>query len=78
MKKEIFLNTTAIDHAFNLNSKQKKFYLGRFCVSDKINLNEFAPVGKKDCQGVCKRRPLRTKEGVKIICLGCKRIVMEM
>jgi hypothetical protein len=45
---------------------------------EKINLNEFAPFGKKDCQGVCKRKPLRTKEGVKIICLGCKRIVMEM
>lgn len=43
-----------------------------------IDLKDFAPVGTKDCQGNCKRKPLRSKDGVKVICLSCKRIVMEL
>lgn len=38
---------------------------------------DFAPVGKKDCQGVCDREVLMTKDGPMIVCHGCKRIVMD-
>jgi hypothetical protein len=40
-------------------------------------LKDFAPVGKKDCQGVCDREVIVTKDGPIIICNGCKRIVMD-
>ena len=38
---------------------------------------KFAPVGTKFCEGKCDRQVIKTPEGVKIVCLGCKRIVME-
>ena len=42
MSKKIFLNTTAIDNINNIYGKKyNKFYLGKFCISDKINLDEF-------------------------------------
>jgi hypothetical protein len=44
------------------------------------NLNrikQYAPVGKKDCQGMCDREVLITKSGPIIICHGCERIVMD-
>ena len=40
-------------------------------------LKDFAPVGKKDCQSVCDREVIVTKDGPIIICNGCKRIVMD-
>lgn len=41
------------------------------------SLKDFTPVGKKDCQGVCDREVVMTKDGPVIICHGCKRIVMD-
>lgn len=43
----------------------------------KLNLDEFAPQGKKDCQMMCNREVVMTKEGPIILCHGCKRIVMD-
>lgn len=40
-------------------------------------LKDFIPIGKKDCQGVCDREVVMTKEGPVIVCHGCKRIVMD-
>lgn len=31
----------------------------------------------KDCKGLCDRKPLMTREGLVLICEGCKRIVMD-
>jgi hypothetical protein len=42
-----------------------------------VNLNEFAPVNTKDCQNMCERDVLMTKQGPVIICHACKRIVMD-
>jgi hypothetical protein len=44
---------------------------------ERVNLNEFAPVNTKDCQNMCERDVLMTKNGPVIICHGCKRIVMD-
>jgi hypothetical protein len=38
---------------------------------------DFAPVMTKDCQGVCDRQVVMTKEGPVIVCNGCMRIVMD-
>lgn len=47
-------------------------------IKDKKNpLQDFAPVGTKDCQGFCDREVLMTKDGPVIICHGCNRIVMD-
>ncbi len=47
-------------------------------MNKKIDLSKFAPVGTKFCEGVCERVPVRTNDNkVKIVCLGCKRIVIE-
>lgn len=43
----------------------------------KIDLKKFAPFGTKFCQGKCDRQIIKTPTGVKIICHGCKRIVLE-
>ena len=43
----------------------------------KINLSKFAPIGTKDCQSMCDRVVVKTKDGLKIVCLACKRIVLE-
>jgi len=40
-------------------------------------LKDFAPVGKKDCQSVCDREVVMTKDGPVIVCHGCMRIVMD-
>jgi hypothetical protein len=37
----------------------------------------FAPVMTKDCQGVCDRQVVMTKDGPVILCNGCMRIVMD-
>lgn len=39
--------------------------------------DDFAPVGEKDCQMKCERRIIMTQNGPVIVCLGCKRIVMD-
>ena len=44
---------------------------------DKIDLKKFAPVGTKPCEGKCDRQVIKTPEAIKVICFGCKRIVME-
>jgi hypothetical protein len=44
---------------------------------ERVNLNEFTPVNKKDCQNMCERDVLMTKNGPVIICHACKRIVMD-
>lgn len=43
----------------------------------KIKIDEFAPVGKKDCEMKCAREVIMTKDGPIILCHGCKRIVMD-
>ena len=45
---------------------------------DKIDITKFAPFGTTYCQGKCDREHIKTKDGVKIVCFGCKRIVMEI
>lgn len=44
---------------------------------EKIDIKDFAPIGTKECQMKCKRIPVKSKDGVKIVCTACKRIVME-
>lgn len=39
--------------------------------------DDFAPVGTKDCQMICDRKVIMTKNGPVIVCEGCKRIVMD-
>lgn len=41
------------------------------------SMPDFAPVGKKDCEGICNREVIMTKDGPVIICHGCMRIVMD-
>lgn len=43
-----------------------------------IDISKFAPVGTKFCEGRCERIPIRDREGTKVVCLACKRIVMEI
>ena len=43
----------------------------------KIDLKKFATVGTKFCEGKCDRQVIKTPESTKIVCFGCKRIVME-
>jgi hypothetical protein len=40
-------------------------------------LKGYTPIGKKDCQSMCDREVVMTKEGPVIICHGCKRVVMD-
>jgi len=47
------------------------------CNMDKIDLKKLAPVGTKFCEGKCDRKLIKTPDSVKVICFGCKRIVME-
>ena len=44
---------------------------------EKDPLQNLAPVGTKDCKGVCDRDVLMTKTGPVVICKGCMRIVMD-
>jgi hypothetical protein len=41
------------------------------------NLEEFSPVGEKDCEMKCDRDVVMTKDGPVIVCKGCMRIVMD-
>lgn len=40
-------------------------------------LDKFAPVGAKSCEGKCDRKIIMTKDGPVIACSGCKRIVID-
>jgi hypothetical protein len=42
-----------------------------------MDISEYTPVGKKDCQGICDRKILATNIGTIVICNGCYRIVMD-
>jgi hypothetical protein len=44
---------------------------------DKIDIKKFTPVGTKFCEGKCDRQVIKTPEAIKVVCFGCKRIVME-
>jgi hypothetical protein len=43
----------------------------------RINLENFAPVGEKDCEMKCDRDVVMTKNGPVVVCYGCNRIVMD-
>jgi hypothetical protein len=43
----------------------------------KVNLSEFAPVGKKQCESKCDRQVVMTEKGPVVACLACKRIVID-
>lgn len=40
-------------------------------------LDDFAPVGTKDCEMKCDRDVIMTKDGPVVVCKACKRIVMD-
>lgn len=42
-----------------------------------MNIDKYEPVGKKDCEGVCDRKPVMTPDGPVIVCDGCMRVVMD-
>lgn len=46
-------------------------------IKPRVNLNDYAPVMTKDCEGVCDRKVIKTPDGPVIICDGCKRVVMD-
>lgn len=41
------------------------------------DFNDFAPVMTKDCEGMCERDVVMTKEGPVVVCNACMRIVMD-
>ncbi len=41
------------------------------------DFKDFSPPMSKDCQGVCDRQVVMTKDGPVIVCHGCMRIVMD-
>lgn len=43
----------------------------------KDKLSEYTPVGKAFCEGKCDRKVIPTKEGMVIVCDGCKRVVID-
>lgn len=49
----------------------------KFKKTSKKQLEDFHPVGTKDCEMKCSREVIMTKEGPVIICNGCNRIVMD-
>ncbi len=46
-------------------------------LKEKENLSDYAPIGQSFCEGKCDRKILQTKDGIIIICDGCKRIVID-
>jgi ribosomal protein S27E len=44
---------------------------------EKDQFKDFSPLMTKDCQGVCDRQVVMTKEGAVIVCNGCMRVVMD-
>lgn len=40
-------------------------------------LDEYVPVGEKDCENKCDRDVLMTKNGPVVVCHACKRVVMD-
>lgn len=43
----------------------------------KDKLSEYTPVGQAFCEGKCDRKVIPTKEGMVIVCDGCKRVVID-
>ena len=39
---------------------------------------EYSPQGTKDCEAMCNREIIFTKDGPIIVCHGCKRIVRKI
>lgn len=46
-------------------------------MKNKKNIENFAKVGTKVCEGSCDRDVVITKEGPVVICNSCKRIVID-
>lgn len=42
-----------------------------------ININEFAPVGTKACEGMCERQIVIIDRVPLVICTACNRIVVD-
>jgi hypothetical protein len=42
-----------------------------------MDIDKYAPVGTKHCEGICDTKILPTINGVVVICEGCKRIVVD-
>jgi hypothetical protein len=42
-----------------------------------MDLNKYAPVGKKYCEGNCNTRVVPTHDGPVVVCEGCERIVID-
>lgn len=40
-------------------------------------IKNYTPVGEKDCQGMCDREVIMTKNGPIVVCHGCERVVMD-
>lgn len=41
------------------------------------DLNKYAPIGTKFCEGNCDRKVVITTDGPVIVCEGCERIVID-
>jgi hypothetical protein len=46
-------------------------------MKDKKQIKDFAPMGKKPCEGKCDREVVVTPNGPLVICNACARIVMD-
>lgn len=44
---------------------------------DKIDIEKFAPIGTKFCEGKCDRQVIKTSDSIKVVCFSCKRVIME-
>jgi hypothetical protein len=40
-------------------------------------LEDYTPVGEAFCEGKCDRKVIPTKQGMVIVCDGCKRVVID-
>jgi len=48
-----------------------------FKICNMKKLIDYTPVGKKDCESICDREVVVTKDGPVVVCNGCMRIVMD-
>ena len=44
---------------------------------NKIDLSKYIPFGEKECQSICDRKVIISKNGPVIVCDGCNRIVID-
>ena len=44
----------------------------------KIDITNFTPPGDGFCKGICDKMPIKNAETIKIVCFGCKRVIMEI